>query len=307
MGKLRRRIVQQMGSRFYVNPDPDLHKTIMIAGTARSGTTWLADLVASQISCRVMFEPFNPDLVPEYHGFHYFQYMRPDTENQRFQSFAHKVFTGEIRNHWVDRQNQQIFPRVRLVKEVRANLALKWLHDHFPEVPIVLLIRHPCAVVSSRMDLGWATDLDIEPLLSQPELIEDHLWKYVDLIRSVKTTEEKHAIIWCVSYLVPLRHFHPGEVRIIYYEDLCTQPEQELPALFEFIGHAYTRPVMQMINQPSQTARAASAVVTGTDKIEGWEKKLNSLQIDRILSIVGAFGLDQLYGKSFTPSHRQAG
>ena len=280
---------------------------MLIAGTARSGTTWLADLIASQISCRILFEPFNPDLVPEYHGFHYFQYMRPGTENQRFYSFARKVFTGEIRNRWVDRQNQQIFPEVRLIKEIRANLALKWLHDHFPEVPIVLLIRHPCAVVASRMDLGWATDLDLRPFLSQPELIEDHLLPYMDLINNSKTIEEKHAIIWSVSNLVPLRQLKPGEVRIVHYEDLCTQPEQELPALFEFLGQAYTKPVMGTVNQPSQTARATSAVVSGANKIKNWSKKLNSLQIDRVLRIVHAFGLSHLYGESFSPLRPRVG
>jgi len=78
--KLNRRAVQEIGSRFHVNPDPDPRKSILLAGTARSGTTWLGDLIASQIHCRILFEPFNPDFVPEYRGLHYFQYMRPGAE-----------------------------------------------------------------------------------------------------------------------------------------------------------------------------------------------------------------------------------
>jgi hypothetical protein len=39
------------------------------------------------------------------------------------------------------------------------------------------------------MELGWATDTDIEPLLSQTDLIEDHLLPFMDLIMSAKTTE----------------------------------------------------------------------------------------------------------------------
>jgi Sulfotransferase domain len=306
-GTVRRRIVQQITSRFYINPDADLDKSIVVAGTARSGTTWLGDLIASQVPCRILFEPFHPELVPEYRGFHYFQYMRPGMENLKFQGFAQKVFTGEIRNRWIDRQNERMFSQVRLVKEIRANLALKWLHDHFPEVPIVLLIRHPCAVVCSRMELGWATDTDIKPLLSQPELIEDHLLPYMDLIKSAKTMEEKHTIIWCVSNLVPLKQFNPGEVKIMYYEHLCTQPENELPALFEFIGRTYNKPVIGIINQPSQTTKVTSAVVRGMDKIENWKKKLRPSQIDSVLRTVEAFGMSHLYGDSVSPLGHNAG
>ena len=208
--KLFRRVVQGFGSRFYVNPDADLRKSILVAGTARSGTTWLGDLIASQIPCRILFEPFNPDLVPEYRSFSYFQYMRPGSENLEFRAFARMVFTGEIRNRWVDRQNERIVSEYRLIKEIRANLALKWLHDNFPEIPIIFLMRHPCAVVSSRMELGWATDSDIRPFLSQPELMADHLCDHLEFIHNAKTEEENHRIDTITSAASRLAITNPG-------------------------------------------------------------------------------------------------
>jgi len=299
--KLYRRAVQTVGSRIYVNPDRDLRKSILVAGTARSGTTWLGDLITSQIPCRILFEPFNPDLVSEYRAFHYFQYMRPDSENDQLHAFAHKVFSGEIRNSWIDGQNERIFSKYRLIKEIRANLLLAWLHNYFPEVPMVFLIRHPCAVVSSRMELGWATDSDIEPFLSQPELVSDYLCNHLDLIRGAKTDEEKHAIIWSVSTLVPLKQFKPGELKIVYYENLCTQPEIELADIFTSIGQSYENARINKISQPSQTTKETSAVVTGTDKITHWKKKLTPSQIENILRVVDRFGLSYLYGDLSTP------
>ena len=275
-----------------------------MAGAARSGTTWLSDLIASQIPSRILFEPFNPDLVSDYSCFHYFQYMRPGTENPEFYAFAQKVFTGKIHNSWVDRQNERIISKFRLVKEIRANLALKWLHDHFPEVPIIFIMRHPCAVVLSRMELGWATDHDIEPFFSQPQLVEDYLGPYLDLIRSAGNCEEKHAVIWSVSNLVPLKQFSSNKLKVVYYENLCTQPEIELPGIFEAIGHQHSDSLITNMDQPSQTTRRVSAVVTGTNKIENWKKKLNCSQIDNILRIVQAFGLDHLYGDSTLPLNK---
>lgn len=251
-----------------------------------------------------MFEPFNPNLVPEYRGFSYFQYMRPGLENPEFHSFAQKVFTGKIRNSWIDRQNERIVSKYRLIKEIRANLALKWLHDNFPGVPILFLIRHPCAVVLSRMELGWATAGDIEPFLSQSDLVEDHLAPHLEVIESAATAEEKHAVIWCVSNLVPLSQCKQGELKVVYYEHLCTAPEIELSGFFQTIGHRYSYRTDKNINQPSQTTRNTSAVVTGMDRIKSWQKKLNPTQIDNILRVVDAFGLGHLYGDSFFPSDK---
>lgn len=275
-----------------------------MAGTARSGTTWLGDLIASQIPCRILFEPFNPNLVPEYSNFHYFQYMRSGSSNPALHDFAKKVFSGEIRNRWIDHQNEQILPKYRLIKEIRANLSLKWLHDNFPTVPIVFLIRHPCAVVASRMELGWATDGDIYPFLSQPDLVCDHLSEHLDFIRSVRTEEEKHAIIWSVSNLVPLKQFEPGKLKIVYYEDLCTQPDMELASIFASIGQSHVPTAMVKTNQPSQTTRETSAVVSGNDKITHWKKRLSPTQIENILRVVERFGLHHIYADSDLPLNK---
>jgi hypothetical protein len=304
--KLYRRAIQGFAGRFYINPDSDTHKSILVAGTARSGTTWLGDLIASQLPCRIIFEPFNPDLVPEYRDFHYFQYIRPGVENPDFHTFTRKVFTGDIRNRWIDRQNERIRPQYRLIKEIRINLALKWMHDKFPEVPILFMLRHPCAVVSSRMELNWATDRDIEPFLSQPELMTDHLAPYMDLIKNAKTDEEKHAVIWSASNIVPLHQFKPNQVKVVYYENLCTQPEIELPAIFASIGQPYHDTKNDAINRPSQTSRVTSAVVYGANKISAWKKKLSAVQVEKILRVVDAFGLGHVYDDSVSPLNKYA-
>jgi hypothetical protein len=123
----------------------------------------------------------------------------------------------------------------------------------------------------------------------------------LDLIRKAKTDEEKHAIIWSVSNLVPLRQFKPGELKIVFYENLCIQPEIELPDIFASIGQKFESPIIDKINRPSQTTRETSAVVTETDKITNWKKNLSPSQIDNIFQVVEAFGLGNLYGDSILP------
>lgn len=299
--RLAKRLWRVVCRQLYRDTDRDIRKSIMVAGTARSGTTWLANIIASQIPCRIMFEPFHCRKVEAFRQFHYFQYMRPTERNDDLWSYCQTIFTGNIRNRWIDREIDQLYPQYRIIKEIRANLFLIWLQAAFPEIPILFMIRHPCAVVLSRMQLAWATDTDIQSFLSQPELVNDFLQDKMDVIRCAQTAEEKHAVIWCVHNLIPLRQCKSGGLNIVFYENLCRRPEVEIARIFRIIQHPYRDGVFQMIGEPSTTTMRASAIMTGSDKVTRWQKELSPEQIRNILSVVEAFGLGGLYGTSPIP------
>jgi hypothetical protein len=248
-----------------------------------------------------MFEPFQPRLVEQFNNFNYFQYMRPDTEDDELASYCKTVFTGTIRHRWIDRQVNVILPDWRLVKDIRANLFLRWLSLRFPEVPIAFVIRHPCAVVQSRLGLGWDTDRDIAPFLEQPDLVADHLADQMDLILRVETPEEKHAVVWCISNLVPLRQFAHGTLNLFHFEDLVNHPYTEVPRLFQSVGRNPREATSAHLDRPSATTTGRSAGMTGANPVAAWKKKLSSRQIDRILAVVSAFGMDELYDDSGLP------
>lgn len=299
--KLRRRLINAVCSTLYRDSHPDIQRSIMVAGAARSGTTWLAELIASQVSGRIMFEPFHPRQVDAYRRFSYFQYMRPDEQDQELWRYCHRVFTGDIRNQWIDHRATRIFPQYRVVKDIRANLFLRWLNLSFPEVPMLFIMRHPCAVVSSRLQLGWWTDQDIAPILSQEKLIDDFLADKMEIISRARTDEEKHTIVWCVNNLVPIKQFSSSPLNVVFYENLCAQPHHEIPRIFHTVGCEYDDTVFGSVQRPSTSATLFSAVVTGEDKLARWTKELSPTQIDTILSIVEDFGLSHIYDESVRP------
>jgi hypothetical protein len=294
--KRLRRIIR---SRFYLHLNHDTRNSIMVAGTGRSGTTWVAEMIASQIPCRIMFEPFHfrKVLRKDHHLFHY---MRPEQEDSVLYAYANNVLSGRIRKPWIDWHNDKWIASFRLIKEIRANLFLKWLKNKFPEVPLIFIIRHPCAVVLSRMELGWATDSDIQPFLDQKNLVEDFLCDKLELIHRAETDVEKHALIWCITNLIPLKQFKPGEITVMYYEDLCLQPEYELLKILKSLNQEATMRRVD-VKRPSTTSSISSAVVTGADRISRWKNTLKNREIDSILNIVREFGLDDLYGEAVTP------
>jgi hypothetical protein len=249
-----------------------------------------------------MFEPFQSRLVEQFTNFSYFQYMRPDADDAELFSYCNTVCTGTIRHRWIDRQVSVILPEWRLIKDIRANLFLRWLSLRFPEIPIAFVVRHPCAVVQSRLGLGWDTDRDIAPFLEQPDLVADHLADQMDLILRLETPEEKHAVVWCISNLVPLRQFPHGTLNLFHFEDLVNYPDTEVPRLFHSVGRKPREAVSVRLDRPSATTTGRSGGMMGANPVTSWKKTLSPRQIDRILAVVSAFGMDALYDDSGFPA-----
>jgi hypothetical protein len=144
---------------FYLDHDPDIAKSVFICGAGRSGTTWLAEILNRSGSFRYLYEPFNRGQVRQCRHFSARQYMRPSDHRTEYLGVAEAIFSGKIRSGWIDQYNSWGLTRYRLIKDVRSTLMLKWIRDHFPQMPIVFVVRHPCAVAFSRCKEGWRTDL----------------------------------------------------------------------------------------------------------------------------------------------------
>jgi hypothetical protein len=297
----KRRAAADVYAKIYRDASSNISDTVLIAGSGRSGTTWLAEMVSEQLDARLLFEPFNTRLVPEYSEFNYFQYMRPEERDDALEQFVTRLFEGKIRNAWIDRRVSRVVSKRRVAKTIRANLFLGWLHMKFPQVPQMLIIRHPCAVVASRIKQEWATDGDLQPMLSQKGLVRDYLADKMDIIRRASTPEEKHAIVWCIHNIVPLRQAGATNLPVVFYENLSLNPIDELARIFALANLPLDREKVKSTQRPSGTSTKSSAIRTGEDVVSAWRNRITSAQTKRILSVVEAFGLDYLYGDTDTP------
>jgi hypothetical protein len=296
-----RRVLTTLFRNVYRDTNGDIRKSIIIAGVGRSGTTWLANVIASQLPSRIMWEPFNPHAVEAFSQFNDFPYLRTGDPAPELSNYAKTVLKGDIRHNWIDREINRIFVDYRIIKEIRANLFLNWLHKKFPSVPLIFIIRHPCAVVLSRMEANWGADEDLDALTSQFELIEDHLYDRLDVIKRARSTESKHAVLWAIQHLVPIKQFQHEHFNIVFYENLCLKPEQEIPRIFKIIGHEFDASLFKYLEVPSRTTIRTSAILTGDNRVTKWKEKLSEKQIDDILSVIRDFDLDYIYGDQAIP------
>ena len=158
---------------------------IIIAGSGRSGTTWVLDAIANANNLRTIFEPLHPIGVPVAKPFAN-RYVRDDANEPELKFFMDKVFSGVFKSLWANyrvrpdrlhltyhqsgslrhklgflkhnykklaihycRYHKVKFSNL-IVKFTRANLMLGWLSKNY-SAKILLIVRHPGAVVHSKI------------------------------------------------------------------------------------------------------------------------------------------------------------
>ena len=296
----------KLKTHYYIDYNPSYQNTVFLAGVARSGTTWLSNIINYNNNYRYMFEPFYEKEINICKNFRPKQYIEVNSNEKNFLGPAKVVLSGQVRSAWSDRFNEKIFINKRLIKSIRANLFLKWLHLNFPNLPIVLILRHPCAVAASKNKLNWKRSLD--KYLKQENLMEDFLSPFSqemeraeELYQSSNDSFENHIFSWCIENYVPLKQFKPDEIYIIFYENICKNPEAEVKKLFTYLKQKYDKRVLSTSKRVSKLSRKDSAIVTGESLIDSWRQHLTDKQIDKACEILSLFSLEEIYSQDSFP------
>ncbi|MBC5824797.1 MAG: sulfotransferase [Candidatus Eremiobacteraeota bacterium] len=299
--RLRRRW-NRLVHEIYIDAQPDYRAARLLAGSGRSGTTWIAEVLASDNFYRFMVEPFNCGRVPQCKPFALRQYLRPEDDDPRFLAPARAIFSGRIRNDLIDCLTRPRVYKRRLIKDVRSNLMLTWMRRHFPDLPIVFMMRHPCAVAHSRVKLGWTTKLP-EMFFAQPALMQDFLAPFREHIASARTGFEIHLFDWCVENYVPLMQLNKGDAYMLFYEHLCMDPRGEIERLCSYLGRPFDDAMLKAIDRPSSSPRtmAGRERPTAEELVCGWQAHVTSDEIRRAVDISGLFGLDRVYSQGPMP------
>ncbi|MDY7038593.1 MAG: sulfotransferase domain-containing protein, partial [Thermodesulfobacteriota bacterium] len=120
---------------------------------------------------------------------------------------------------------------------------------------------------------------------------------------------EKRIFSWCIQNYVPLRQFNEGEIYIAFYENICTDPKNEIRKLFLFLGEhfddtIFNNELVTVLKNPSALAYKWSAIRSGNNLIESWKKDISENQVDRVIKILKLFRVDNIYSKEPLPNIR---
>ncbi|HSM08657.1 MAG TPA: sulfotransferase [Gemmatimonadota bacterium] len=300
--RLRRKLVHRLRRRLLRDDGREL-PTLLVAGTARSGTTWLAEILARATRSRLMFEPLAPQAVPTEVQIPLFPCPRPDELQPALEAHLRRVFDGQIRDPWIDKQPVTCHPRARLVKSVRASFMLGWLARAFPDLVIVFVTRDPWSVVRSRIDVGWDPGPDLQALLAQPSLLES-LAPLGDRVRAASERIEHgdaaaseiieaNAVLWAIANHVA--HSDLEEISAIHvrYEALRANPVDGFGRLIDEIAArgafdvGQAERALRSVRRPSMTSRA----IPPTSGREPFARRFGEQAADGVAEIAEAFGL----------------
>jgi hypothetical protein len=276
-----------------------------------------------------MFEPASreylmvpPELLPRLRD-NRLQYIRPSSTDPELIRRAEEVITGRFRQGLTDQYNYtpRIVFKKRLIKETKSNLYAKWLHERFPGMPILLLLRHPISAIMSRQPEYFdlppaqraATD-DAEKrtreyrdlTLGQPDLMQDFLEPFRPVIEAAKGVFAQRMVVWCIQNYVPLHQLIPGDVHLAFYEDFCIDPVKQMRRLREFLGTGLRDDEAERVRtrsrKPSSTLHRTAihgyrepSEIQGYEQIARWTKRVQPDEQRLAAETLRAFGLDSVY------------
>ena len=170
---------------------------------------------------------------------------------------------------------------------------LGWLAKQYPELKIVWIVRDPVSVIHSQLlkiQRGWQFGWQPEFVLSQPDLMQQHLQPFQARIESASTVIEQLAYKWCIETLVPLTECAECEnvLRIDYAK--LTKSEQCWQQLVRFL---------QPVGWLDAAAKQASGQISFISVESRGDNSSTALQpndIKIIEQIVAEFALDQYAG-----------
>ena len=154
----RRRLT--LRSRSWVFGGHDLSRAVWICSWQRSGSTWLAELLASPPRTRLVYEPANlPDNCFE--GVEASLTPLPSESMDHIEAVV-RGLAGHVHHWWTDQFNRTHFPRRLVAKDVRGLGVAGAVAARLPSTPVVLLVRNPLDVAASVLRLGWF-DSELSP------------------------------------------------------------------------------------------------------------------------------------------------
>lgn len=302
---------------------------IIISGSGRSGTTWVLDAIANANNLRTIFEPLHPIGVPAAKPFAN-RYVRNDANEPELKLFLDQVFSGMFKSLWA---NYRVRPdrlhftycqsgslkhklgslkynykklaihycryhKVKssnlIVKFIRANLMLGWLSMNY-SAKILFIVRHPCAVVHSKMRLGgrdWQHEALLQQYFQDKQLVEDYLHKYKDLLTRPLSPIAGHTVIWCIENAFPIHNARSQGHCVVFYEDLIINSDAEWKRIIESLELRDVPDKDVLIEPSQQTSKETKNKLLDNTQVSRWMDCFNKKQLSEIDEILKIFDIN---------------
>lgn len=282
-----------------IQPKFKLHKkTVLLMGSARSGTTWLAGLLASPFRYRLLFEPFHPGHVlgGELVADHYYD---PNHIPIHVASFINNAFEDRINSDWIAQGSNRrlgmhrwrFWPVVRIIKLIRGNLLIPAIRQLYGrDLPIVVIMRHPGAVVASMLRVKFPWAFDLSTLVSQDAFAAKYAIPYSLLTSQALDPVSQITVRWLIENLYLFSEAQTLGVRMIFYEDLVADPINKIKDLCFQLGIDPCDQLEEKVHKLSSTTHPRSPLRASLPSTSSWRNSLQESDIQKVEKILDSVG-----------------
>lgn len=301
----------------------DPRQTVVVSGSPRTGTNWLAETLAASLRGNLTDEPLSLTSAPAAAtaGFEWRTWLDPHQSDPVKRAYLAEVLAGVRGSPRAvgagSRLRRTLTQRRLVVRFVRANRMLAWMSRQFPATPMVLLTRHPCAVVASQLQRGareglhaWRRETGLPPgddtTAWTGGTLPDALSEHVRTARShIRSRAGVLALIWALDQVIPLVHTPPPSLTTVAYEDLATDFATVTAKLRARLGD--TDDTAGASSCPSRSAGVGLRTDAPGHQLAKWREQLTAGEAAEVLAVVRAVGVDGYDERPGPPDWRFAG
>lgn len=288
------------------SPGPE--KDIIMFATARSGSTYLSELISTQPKIKFISEPFNirhPYVGPVLRGYgiHSWADILPKEGHDafliRYFSDIRKNKIPLYNHNPLDRSTKFFTNRICYKVLHAAKNRINFLRDNLSIHPLIL-IRHPLAVAISRLKAPTLEYLvDNEEYASQ---FGDEELRLVRRIIKRGDSFEMRIVDWCMQNKPMVYCPDKKGWCVITYEDLVLNFEDACKKIAEQLRLPDLGAMMKKRKRPSKTVSQSDSETqlrlysddgySAEWLVRKWSKKVTQNEVDRAYDIIEAFGMD---------------
>jgi hypothetical protein len=208
------------------------NKHIVIVGTARSGTSWLSETMASQHRYRMLFEPEHETQTKK--GYLLCdKWITSEHASREVNRYLKQVFNNHVDCDWIAQNSNRklkrhlwpFIPKKFIIKFVRASLMAQFINETY-DIPVIHLIRNPYNVIKSQQKVKFPWLYDLSHFANQESLVALIKTKFnLDITEYKNLSDlEKLTLRWCIENVLPIDCFesYTNNVKIIRYEELLS-------------------------------------------------------------------------------------
>ncbi len=251
---------------------------LIVAGVARSGTSWLGEIINSSPETAYRFQPLFSHAFKERVGI--------NSSREEYEAFFRELYASQDPFLLqTDKRDAAIYPTFAKRAKPRC-LALKkaryhYLHirflTHFENLKLLAIVRNPCAVLAS-----WMSNPKEFPPGSDPW----SEWRFGECKNQGRPENFFGFYRWreATNIFLDLQTQFPHRVRVVRYEDLVEQPFEVTESIYGFAGLEFGVQTKAFLAECNRShSESPYAVYKSKTVRDRWQQTLDP----RIISDVG--------------------